>query len=485
MKRVVIYVRVSTQEQATEGHSISEQLERLRKYCDAHGWMLVEEYVDPGFSGTNTNRPALQKLLRDIPNGGFDTVLVYKLDRLSRSQKDTMQLIEDVFLANKIDFISMNENFDTSTPFGRAMIGILSVFAQLERDQINERLMMGRVGRAKTGKWNGGQKPPVGYDYVNGALIPIEYEAMQVRTVFDLFLNGLNGEQLSMHQIKDYMGARYNTRYSAWSQAACVSRVLKNRIYIGEIKYAGIWYQGDHEPIIDMETWEAAQQKYDTYIKQFAHSQRHPFEGRNLLSGILYCGHCEARFYMQITTDKRTKDKERRYYSYRCYSKSSNKKMVKMKGCTAKNYKRDELNQIVIDEIKKLALNPGEIKRLQGKSLPIVEDNSEVINKRIAELDTQIDKLLDLYQVGNIEVSKLSARIDALNSEKEKLSAELIEKEPPLLMVAEEVEEILSNCEDIFNFGTQEEQQALVRSLINKIVVYNDHYEFYWAFCAQ
>lgn len=484
MKKVVIYVRVSTQEQATSGHSIPEQLERLRKYCEARSWILVEEYIDPGFSGTNTNRPALQKLLRDIPLGGFDTVLVYKLDRLSRSQKDTMHLIEDVFLANNVDFISMNENFDTSTPFGRAMIGILSVFAQLERDQINERLMMGRVGRAKTGKWNGGQKPPVGYDYINGALIPIEYEAMQVRLVFDLFINGLDGEQLSMHQIRDYMGKRYRTRYSAWAQAACVSRVLKNRVYIGEIKYAGVWYQGEHEPIIDMETWEAAQKKYDTYIKQFAQSQRHPFEGRNLLSGLLRCGHCDAGFYMQITVDKRTPGSERRYYSYRCYSKSSQKKMIKKKGCTAKNYKRDELNQIVIDEIKKLALNPEEITRLQGKSMPAIENNSEVLNARITELDTQIDKLLDLYQVGNIDVSRLSARIDALNSEKENLIAELKEKEPPLLMKTEEVLKLLTNCEDVFDYGTPEEQQALVRSLINKIVLYDDCIEFHWAFCA-
>ncbi len=153
MKKVAIYVRVSTQEQASEGYSISEQKERLQKYCEAHGWTLVDTYVDPGFSGTTTNRPALQKLLSDISHCFFDTVLVYKLDRLSRSQKDTMQLIENVFLKNNIDFISMNENFDTGTPFGRAMIGILSVFAQLERDQIKERLTMGRIGRAKTGHW--------------------------------------------------------------------------------------------------------------------------------------------------------------------------------------------------------------------------------------------------------------------------------------------------------------------------------------------
>ena len=486
MKRVATYVRVSTQEQATEGYSIQEQKERLKKYCEAHDWVLVEEYVDPGFSGTNTNRPALQKLLRDIPFGGFDTVLVYKLDRLSRSQKDTMQLIEDVFIANNIDFISMNENFDTSTPFGRAMIGILSVFAQLERDQIKERLTMGRIGRAKTGKWNGGQKPPVGYEYKDGQLTILEFEAMQVRLVFDLFINGMNGEQLSMHQIKNYMGEHYRTRYSAWAQAACVSRILKNRIYIGEIKYADVWYPGDHEPIIDMETWDAAQLKYETYIKKFSKSQRSPFQGRNLLSGMLYCGDCGARYYMsESTRTRKTTGKKVKYYHYRCYSKSGMKKMIKDKNCQSKGFQRDKLNQIVIDEIKKLALNPEEIEILQGKSQTNVQDNSEVIKKRIEEIETQIDKLLDLYQIGGIAVSKLSERVDKLNEEKEQLTTELEDKKPPLLMSAEEVQNIIMNCDTVFDHGTPEEQQALVRALINKIVINGEDLEIHWSFCGE
>lgn len=485
MKKVAIYVRVSTQEQATEGYSISEQQERLKKYCEAHGWTLVDSYVDPGFSGTNTNRPALQKLLADIPHGCFDTVLVYKLDRLSRSQKDTMQLIEDVFLKNNIDFISMNENFDTGTPFGRAMIGILSVFAQLERDQIKERLSMGRVGRAKTGKWNGGQKPPVGYEYKDGQLIPIEYEAMQIRKVFDLFLNGLNGEQLSMHQIKDYMGSRYRTRYSAWTQAACVSRVLKNRIYIGEIKYGGIWYPGTHEPIISTETWEAAQQKYETYIKQFSQSQQHPFEGRYLLSGLLYCGHCGARYYMQVSSRKNAKGEIKRYYTYRCYSKSGQKSMIRMQGCPAKGYKKEVLEDIVIGEIKKLTLDPVEIDRLCAKSQPNIEDNTAILNKRISELDNQIDKLLDLYQLGNIDISKVSGRLDELNAEKEKLITELNEKKAPIpTLDLAEAHKIIADFEPVFRDGTPEMQQALVRSLIKKIVIHENDIEIYWNFCV-
>ena len=149
MKKVAIYVRVSTQEQAVEGYSISEQIDRLTKFSEAHSCKIYKVYTDPGFTGGIFVSVGLQKLFADCTQKRFDTVLVYKLDRLSRSQKDTLYIIEDLFLTNHVDFISMSENFDTSTPFGRAMIGILSVFAQLEREQIKERMAMGREGRAK------------------------------------------------------------------------------------------------------------------------------------------------------------------------------------------------------------------------------------------------------------------------------------------------------------------------------------------------
>ena len=141
MKRAAIYIRVSTLEQAQEGYSIGAQKERLLAYCKAHGWGVADFYIDGGYSGSNLNRPGIQKLIAEVAS--FDLVLVLKLDRLSRSQRDTLHLIEDIFLPNNVDFISMSESFDTSTPFGRAMIGILSVFAQLEREQIKERLSWG------------------------------------------------------------------------------------------------------------------------------------------------------------------------------------------------------------------------------------------------------------------------------------------------------------------------------------------------------
>lgn len=185
--KVAIYVRVSTTSQADEGYSIDEQKAKLTSYCDIKDWNIYEIYTDGGFSGSNTERPALEQLIRDAKRKLFDTVLVYKLDRLSRSQKDTLYLIEDVFLENNIEFVSLLENFDTSTPFGKAMIGLLSVFAQLEREQIKERMQLGKLGRAKSGKSMQWAKTSYGYDYIKetGTLSVNPYQALIVRKMFN------------------------------------------------------------------------------------------------------------------------------------------------------------------------------------------------------------------------------------------------------------------------------------------------------------
>ena len=179
---IALYSRVSTEIQK-ENYSIGEQQERMQKYCDAMKWTAYKFYTDAGFSGAKLDRPALQKLIHDVRSGKIERVLVYKLDRLSRSQKDILYLIEDVFLQNGCDFVSMSENFDTSSPFGRAMIGILAVFAQLEREQIKERMTMGREARAKEGKYAGSHLHPIGYDYINGELVVNEFEKMQIQQI--------------------------------------------------------------------------------------------------------------------------------------------------------------------------------------------------------------------------------------------------------------------------------------------------------------
>lgn len=487
MKKVAIYIRVSTQEQASGGYSISEQTERLTKYCEAHGWTIAEIYTDPGFSGANTDRPALQKLFHDAKSGCFDTVLVYKLDRLSRSQKDTMYIIEDIFLKNNIDFISMNENFDTSTPFGRAMIGLLSVFAQLERDQIKERMIMGQIGRAKSGKWSGSSKPPVGYDYKNGELIVNEYEAMQVRMVFDMFLNGLDGKAMTMHAILEYMREHYTTRYSNWRNESSVGRMLRDPIYTGKITFSGKIYPGIHEPIISQEMFDAVQIKYENYMKTFALAWNRSgyFERQSLLSGIIFCGICGARYCATSTVHTRKSGIKTRYRYYHCYSRGGKKEMRKSDHCANKRYSVDELNQIVIREICSLAANPDGVNTLVRKSLPEKDNQDEIIKKRINEINAQTIRLLDLYQMGNIDLSVIQSRTNELKAEKERLEAELeSQKAPTAQLKQEDAISILSTADVVFQNGTISEQQDLIRSLIHKIVIFQECVEIHWLFCC-
>ena len=155
---VFCYVRVSTENQL-ENYSIDEQTKRLKAYCLSKGWTVLKVYTDGGYSGGNLNRPALNMMLQDLRAGLAQVVVVYKLDRLSRSQKDTLTLIEDEFLANHVDFVLISENFDTSSPFGRAMIGILSVFASWEKIRSWNGSQWGESEESKAGYFHGGRQP--------------------------------------------------------------------------------------------------------------------------------------------------------------------------------------------------------------------------------------------------------------------------------------------------------------------------------------
>lgn len=192
---VDLYIRVSTSEQAEEGYSVAEQEERLRNYCAAYNYTIHAVHIDPGFSGASLNRPGIKKVMDDVEHGRCKKVIVWKLDRLSRSQKDTLILLEDVFLANDCHFISLLESFDTSTPFGRCIVGILATFAQMERENIKMRTMMGRQARIKEGHFHG-SRCPTGYTFKyspDGTLLSNDlevnpYAAKLVHEAYRLFL---------------------------------------------------------------------------------------------------------------------------------------------------------------------------------------------------------------------------------------------------------------------------------------------------------
>jgi len=474
MKKVGIYIRVSTQEQAEEGYSIQAQKERLINYCKAKDWNIVDIYVDGGYSGSNLDRPGIQKLIEDVETGKMDIVLVYKLDRLSRSQKDTLYLIEDVFLKNEVDFVSMNESFDTATPFGRAMIGILSVFAQLERETIKERSLMGRKERAKEGLFHGGKFAPIGYDYIDGKLIVNEYEAMQVREIFDLYVFSGYGDERIRRTLKK---KGYKHKAGNWNNPASVASVLTNPIYIGKIKYDGMIFDGLHEPIISEEIFERAQAIREKRKNSF----RRVYKSNSLLAGLIFCGNCGARYFVKSVS---------KYKYYSCYSRSKpSRHMVKDPNCKNKHWNIAELDKKVEAEILKLAFDKKELKRIlsrkQKKTSGDLSQNREVIERKIRGIDKQIERLMDLYQLESIPIEEISRRIDRLYEEKKTLQEQLPDsqgQEEEKNFDLEWIDSVLGNVKLIWKHAEIEEKRNILRSLINRIIINGDNIKIEWSF---
>lgn len=475
---VGIYTRVSTQEQASEGYSIGEQRNRLEKYAEAHDWIVYKWYNDPGFSGGSTDRPGLQSMIKDVENHRLDKVIVYKLDRLSRSQKDTLYLIEDVFLTNGVDFVSMTENFDTGTPLGRAMIGILSVFAQLEREQIKERMQIGLDARAKDGYYHGGPYAPIGYDYEDGFLKINEYEALQVRKIYDLFLTGM-----PVYSIYKYMLAHYSGhKYGNWTNSA-IRSCLTSVIYTGQVQWKGEIYPGKHDAIIDPEMFNRVAETFKERSLGEKY-RKHPFKRTTLLGGIIFCGKCGARYYCKQNVSKRPGiTPAQRYYT--CYSRGkSSKSMIRDPNCKNKTWNVKTLDQMIIDEIQKLAFDSSYLDTIRDQETKGTEERDRaVIVKQIKQIGKQIDKLVDLYSLDRIDFNSLNERIKKLSDERETLEAELdnIQEEKPDLSI-EETRTILKDFDQILASADQERLKEIVHSLIDAIIINGDDFEIHWKF---
>lgn len=475
MKKVAIYVRVSTQEQATEGYSIQEQTERLTKYCEAHGWIIAKVYTDPGYSGATRNRPALQLLCSDVAKSLFDTVLVYKLDRLSRSQKDTLYIIEDVFGKNNIAFVSMLENFDTGTPFGRAMIGILSVFAQLERDQIRERSQMGHDARAKEGYFHGGGYAPIGYNYENGLLSINEYEAAIVRRAYDLFLDGLPIHSIYLTMAKEFPAG---TRFGPITDSS-VNSMLQTILYAGFITWKGNLYPGKHEAIIPYEKFKEVQ----AIIKRrrINEPQRlSAFQHTTILGGIVFCGYCGSKYFCKNNSASKKNHIIQRYYT--CYSRGKcNKNMIKDPNCKNKSWNVKDLDSLVLEEISKLDLSRD---FAAYEKAPDYSDRIEAITAALSATDKKLAKLIDLYTADTIPLQILNERVAKLNAEKDALESELntLQNVPLPDLSIEKANKLLDGFQAVLASGDHDLIRNFVRSLIDHIVIRGDEVEIHWKF---
>ncbi len=478
--KVVIYVRVSSKEQV-EGYSIGEQIERLNKYCEAMGWEIVDTFIDPGYSGGDTDRPGLQAMIKTVETTDIDKVVVYKLDRLSRSQKDTLFLIEDAFLANNADFVSMSENFDTSTPFGRAMIGILAVFAQLEREQIKERMSMGKEARAKEGKWHGGATEPIGYDYdpATELLNVNEYEAMQIKELFALFLDGV-----PLRKIERIFAEKGYTHKHGTYDPKAMRRLLRSKVYLGYNKHKDEWHKGEHTPIIDEETYKAAVNLLDQRAEHYKMTGVKPGAQTTYLGGLIHCAHCAGKYTKQM--GKKRKDGTAPMY-YVCYSRGGKvKKMIKDPNCKNKNWKMDDLDELVFGQIRELGMKPELIEKIKKEKQSQKTDEPNkiaIIEKEIDKIDAKISRFMDLYGEGIFTIDQVNNKVKPLNEERKGLQKQLDSLNAAAgRLSVEEAKEIIAAFEDVLAGGEFNEIRGSIETLINYVEVDNEEIKIHWKF---
>ena len=476
MNKVAIYVRVSTTSQLEEGYSIEEQKAKLESYCDIKDWNIYKVYTDGGFSGSTTERPALEQLIQDAQSKLFDTVLVYKLDRLSRSQKDTLYLIEDVFLKNDIEFVSLLENFDTSTPFGRAVIGLLSVFAQLEREQIKERMQLGKLGRAKSGKSMMWAKTSYGYDYdkETGSMSINEYEALVVKEIYTLYLAGM-----SITKLRDKINEEY-PKQPAWSYRT-IRGILANPVYCGLNQYKGQTFQGTHKAIISLDDFEQTQREL-ARRQQTAQERLNPrpFQAKYMLSGLAQCGYCHAPLKVVLGQKRKDGTRTKRYECYQRHPRTTRGVTVynDNKKCDSGYYYMDILEHYVLTRIAMLQNDPEKIQELFSDDTSLVIDK-QAIQKQIDNLTLKLSKLNDLYLDDRITLDELRSKSSDFIKQRTVLEDEMKKATSDKQVSKMKKIEKLLDASSVLEMS-YDDQKVIVKELIDKVQVTSDKIVINW-----
>ena len=268
-KRVAIYIRVSTLDQAERGYSLDAQEKALRKWCEDHGHEVFFLYADRGISAKDIlHRPEMRHLLEDAKRHKFDIVIFWALSRFTRSVQDLYFTMEN-FKKLGIDMISYTESFDTSSPMGRAMVGMLGIFAQLERELTGERVAAALRERAEQGKRTCSEV--LGYDLAGKDSFTInQKEAEYVRFCFDYYIKKQNLTRVAEEAKRlGYRGKRGKAP-TAWS----IQKILMSPIYCGFNSFAGKLYTGGYEPIIDIKTYSLTQALLIQHGKKSIDSKR-------------------------------------------------------------------------------------------------------------------------------------------------------------------------------------------------------------------
>ena len=392
-------------------------------------------------------RPAIQKLIRDVKEHKIDCVIVFKLDRISRSQKDTLYLIEEVFNKYNVGFVSMRENFDTTTPFGKAMVGVLSIFAQLERETILERTRIGIQKRAENGYWKGGGKNPFPYTYDKntGTLVPVPEQVELLYKMITMYLNGY-----SFLKIGSIVGM---------DESMVEKRILSRRI-LGIVPYKDQEFEGKHEAVISEELYNKIMET--NRLRSKARTENH-----YLLSGKIICGHCGAKYRYQKWG--------KRLICY-CYSQQKSKpKFIKDPNCKNKRWDSFEIEDVVLESLFSMALDENMFrKKYEITQVDVINE----YEKRIVKINSQINNLINFISDG-IAVEDTKKKIEELEQERKSI-LEIIDNANNNGEQNRNSLEMLRNLQATWNKMTFEEKRMIIMHIIDKVVVTDNDIEIFY-----
>jgi DNA invertase Pin-like site-specific DNA recombinase len=343
--RCAVYTRKSSEEGLEmEFNSLDAQREACEAYIAsqrAEGWVLVADcYDDGGVSGGTLERPALRRLLADIEADKIDVVVVYKIDRLSRSMLDFLKLVE-AFERHGVTFVSITQSFNTTSPMGRLMLNVLMSFGQFEREVIGERIRDKVAASRKKGMWMGGWTP-LGYEVKDRKLVIQEADAERVRFIFQRFVQLKSATLLA----RELVLARATNRYGHQLDKGVLYKLLNNRVYLGEAVHKGVSYPGEHQAIIERKLWDQAHAIFKHSPRRRAASAR--AQTPALLKGRLFGPDGAA----MSPTHTRKAGRLYRYY----ISQSAVKRGIE--GCPIKQIPAAEIERIVIEQIRSLLRTP-------------------------------------------------------------------------------------------------------------------------------
>ncbi|MBH0330813.1 DNA recombinase [Brevibacillus brevis] len=459
--RTAIYIRVSTEDQAREGFSIPAQREKLLSYVHSQGWEVQAVYADEGVSAKDTKRPALSQLLQDIRTGEIDVVLVYRLDRLTRSVLDLYQLLQE-FDRYAVHFKSCTEVYDTTTAIGRLFITLVAALAQWERENLAERVKLGMSQMARERKRPGGPAP-YGYNLVRGTLVVNQREAAGVRTMFERYDRGESPRQIA--EWANRFGLR-GKNGASWS-ASAVLRLLKNPVYHGALRWnytdadqqrndprEWIIEEATHPAIIDQSCFSRVQERMS------ARGTSHPrvLSSCYLFSGLLYCSRCGSSMRGKTTTITGKGEKRYTHRYYLCKNKLAGT-------CDAPAIREDRLEKAIVHEL--MQHSPESIAALQEVVQTLFQTNSCFAKETEQELQIRRQRWEQAYEEGFLSLADLREKINAL----ERAAKEREQTYSVFSNVQRFDLEALSNWNLIWTHADEKERRLLVCTLIQRVDV--------------